>query len=162
MRQVFLALVGLVLAITAGALFMAVAGLVVPATRELAADISLGPILLSLMGMANGDSPDRVWSVVALTFWILAVAILVVPPVVTAVAGAFGGWRSSTFYGAATGLVAAAIAFLGHPAGERPDGAETKVLLLVFLTGAVSGLVYWAVAGRSAGRTPTDAPSRTA
>jgi hypothetical protein len=157
MRRLFILLVGLVLAITAGTLFMAVAGLVVPATRELAADISLGPLLLSLMGMAHGDSPDRVWSMVALTFWVLAVAILVVPTLVTAVVGEFGRWRSFAYYGAVTGALATAIAFLGHPAGERPDGAEIKVMLLVFLTGAVSGLVYWAVAGRSAGLRPDDA-----
>jgi hypothetical protein len=157
MRRLFVCILAFVVAIAAGMLFLAIAGLVVPETRELATDMSLGPFLLSVVGMAHGDSPDRVWSIVALTFWILALAVLVVPPAVTAIVGEFGGFRSVSYYGAATGLLAAAIAFLGHPAGERPDTSEGKVMLLIFLTGAVTGIIYWALAGRGAGRAVTQA-----
>lgn len=151
MRRLFLSLVAFLVAITAGTLFLAVAGLAVPETRDLAVDLSLGPLVVSVMGMVHGDSPDRVWSVVALTFWILAVAILVLPLAVTAVVGGFARLGSFAFYGGATGLLATAVAFLGHPAGERPGASETNVMLLVFLTGAVTGLVYWALAGRGSG-----------
>jgi hypothetical protein len=151
MRRLFISLIALVLAIAAGALFLAVAGLAVPDTRELAADISIGRLLLSLAGIANGAPPDQVWSVVAIAFWALAASLLVLPPLVTAIVGEIGGTRSFVFYGGLSGLLAAAIAWLGHPAATPPDPADSKVLLLVFLTGAVAGLVYWALAGRTAG-----------
>lgn len=145
-------MIALPLAIAAGALFLAVAGLAVPATRELAADVSIGRLLLTVAGIADGAPPDQVWSVVALAFWALAASILVLPPLVTAVVGAMAGSRSFAFYGGLAGVLAAGIAWLGHPATTAPDTADSKVLLLVFLTGAVSGLVYWAIAGRAAGR----------
>jgi drug/metabolite transporter superfamily protein YnfA len=151
LRRFFAVIAALVLAVAAGALFLAFGGLAVPATREFAADIGFSQILLTLLGMANGDAPDRVWGVVATTFWLLASAILVIPPVVAAMVGEAAGLRSFAWYGGASGLLAAGIAWLGHPAGVRPDAAETKLLLLLFVTGAVAGLVYWAIAGRTAG-----------
>jgi hypothetical protein len=151
MRRLFIVVVALVLAIAAGAIFLGVAGLAVPATRELAADISLGQVLLTMVGIANGAPPDQVWGVVALTFWVLALFVLVLPPVLAGLVGEIAGARSFVFYGGLSGALAAGIAWLGHPAATPPDAADTKVLLLVFLTGAVAGLVYWALAGRSAG-----------
>ncbi|MFO1150772.1 MAG: hypothetical protein U1E62_20545 [Alsobacter sp.] len=151
MRRLFVVVVALVLAIAAGAIFLAVAGLAVPETRELAADISLGQVLLTMAGIAHGAPPDQVWSVVALTFWILALFVLVLPPVLAGLVGEVAGARSFVFYGGLSGALAAGIAWLGHPAATPPDAADTKVLLLVFLTGAVAGLVYWALAGRTAG-----------
>lgn len=145
-------MIALPLAIAAGALFLAVAGLAVPATRELAADVSLGRLLLTIAGIADGAPPDQVWSVVAQAFWALAASILVLPPLATAVVGAMAGSRSFAFYGGLAGVLAASIAWLGHPATTPPDTADSKVLLLVFLTGAVSGLVYWVIAGRAADR----------
>ena len=149
MRRLFVIVIALVLAIAAGALFLAVGGLVVPAAREFAADLGVGPLLYTVLGIAHGDAPDRVWAVVATTFWILATAILVLPPLLTAVIGQAAGLRSFVWYGGVSGLLAAGIAWMGHPAGVRPDETETKLFLLLFLTGAVAGLVYWALAGRT-------------
>ena len=149
MRRFFSVIAALILAIAAGALFLAVGGLAVPAAREFAADLGIGPIVLTILGMAHGDSPDRVWEVVATTFWILATAILVLPPVLAAVIGQAAGLRSFVWYGGVSGALAAGIAWMGHPTGVRPDEAETKLFLLLFLAGAVAGLVYWAFAGRT-------------
>ena len=119
--------------------------------RELAADVSLGGILALFSALAGSDTPDRLWSAVALAFWTLAAALIVLPPLVAAIVGEVAGLRSFVWYGGAAGVLTAAIAWLGHAASHSPDPTETKLLLLLFLTGAVAGLVYWAIAGRGAG-----------
>lgn len=151
MRRMFVVVVGLAVAMAAGLVFLAVGGLIVPATRELAADVSLGGILALFSALAGSDAPDRVWSAVALAFWTLAAALIVLPPLVAAIVGEVAGMRSFVWYGGSAGVLTAAIAWLGHTASHGPDPTETKLLLLLFLTGAVAGLVYWAIAGRGAG-----------
>ncbi|MCP8939788.1 hypothetical protein NK718_14765 [Alsobacter sp. SYSU M60028] len=151
MRRLFVILVGLAASIAAGVVFLVVAGLFVPATRELAADFSLGGMLALFAALVSSDAPDRVWSAVALAFWTVATALVVLPPVLAAIIGEVAGLRSFVWYSGAAGLLTAAIAWLGHAASHGPDSAETKLLLLLFLTGAVAGWVYWAIAGKMAG-----------
>ncbi len=150
MRRLVLVVVGLAFAVTAGFLFLLIGGLAVPETRELAADLTLFSLFTAAAGVAQSGAPDQAMSAVAVGLWFLTTAVLVAPPFVAAVIGELAGWRSFVWYGASAGVLAAARAFLGHPLGARLDPAETRVMLLLFLTGAVSGLVYWAIAGRSA------------
>ncbi|MHB2165506.1 hypothetical protein [Alsobacter sp. R-9] len=154
MRRILVVIVGLILAWSAGTLFLSIGGLMVPATRELAADLTLGSILTALASMAASDSPDRVWMAVAVAFWTLTAALLLLPPFIAAVVGEVAGARSFVWYAGLSGLLTAATAWIGHTRGVGPDPTETKLLALLFLTGAVSGLVYWMVAGRGAGRDP--------
>ncbi len=151
MRRAFLVLVGLVLAWSAGTLFLAIGGLMVPATRELAADLTLGSFLAAIAALASADSPDRVWIAVAVAFWTLTAALLILPPLVSAVVGELAGARSFVWYAGVSGALTAGIAWIGHAGGHGPNPTETKLLTLLFLTGAVAGLVYWMVAGRSGG-----------
>jgi hypothetical protein len=156
MRRFVLVLVGLAFAIAAGFLFLLVGGLAVPETRELAADLTLFSLFLTAVDVAQSGAPDQAMAAVAVGLWLLTTAILVAPPLVAAVIGELAGWRSFVWYGASAGVLAAALAFLGHPLGARINPAETRVMLLLFLTGALSGLVYWAIAGRTA---PSAAPA---
>jgi hypothetical protein len=156
MRRFVLVLVGLAFAIAAGFLFLLVGGLAVPETRELAADLTLFSLFLTAVDVAQSGAPDQAMGAVAVGLWLLTTAILVAPPLVAAVIGELAGWRSFVWYGASAGVLAAALAFLGHPLGARINPAETRVMLLLFLTGALSGLVYWAIAGRTA---PSAAPA---
>lgn len=152
MRRALLVIAGLVLAWAAGTVFLAIGGLAVPATRELAADLTIGSVLAALAALASTDSPDRVWLAVAVAFWTLTAALLILPPLVSALVGELAGARSFVWYAGASGALTAAIAWIGHAGGHGPNLAETKLLMLLFLTGAVAGLVYWMVAGRSGGR----------
>ena len=72
--------------------------------------------------------------------------------------GEVAGLRSYVWYSGGAGVLAAAIAWFGHPGGVAPDATDGKVLAALFLTGAVAGLVYWTIAGRNAGMATT-APS---
>jgi hypothetical protein len=86
-------------------------------------------------------------------FMALASAVILLPPVIVAAVGEVGRTGSYVWYGGGAGVLTAAIAWLGHPRGTAGPDDGTAVLLLLFLTGVVSGLVYWAVAGRGAART---------
>ncbi len=156
MRRVFVVVVGLALAMAAGLVFLAIGGLIVPATRELAADVSLGGIFALLSALAGSDAPDRLWSAVALAFWTLAAALIVVPPLVAAIVGEVAGLRSFVWYGGSAGVLTAAIAWLGHAASHGPDPPTTKLLLLLFLP---AQLPDWSI-GRLPGAARGKSPSR--
>ena len=67
------------------------------------------------------------------------------------------------WYGAGCGLLTAALPWLtrgavrsrdtGRNSGLNPDllAAEARLTLILFVVGAGAGLVYWLIAGRSAG-----------
>jgi hypothetical protein len=91
--------------------------------------------------------------------WVLSTTLLILPPAFFALIGEIAGLRSFVWYGLGTGALTAALPWLGR-SGERwsngPDlGAEARITTLLFLTGAVAGLTYWLVAGRSAGHRET-------
>ncbi len=78
--------------------------------------------------------------------------LLVLPPAFTALIGEVAGWRSFTWYGRAAGALAAAQPFLARPRGAQALlPAEGRIATILFLAGAVAGLVYWLVAGCGAG-----------
>ncbi|WP_313901156.1 hypothetical protein [Methylobacterium sp. J-092] len=98
--------------------------------------------------------------------WVLAglakasFVLLAVPPALVALVGETLRWRGLLWYGAGCGLITAALPWLARGA-VRPGGtaltAEARVTAILFLAGAGAGLVYWLIAGRSAGRPPTRA-----
>ncbi|GGH30053.1 hypothetical protein GCM10007036_40400 [Alsobacter metallidurans] len=151
MRRLVLGLFGLVLAIPAGALFLVIGGLAVPETRELAADLTLTSVFALFAALLNAEGPDTVWAVAAGAFWALTTALLVLPPVLTALIGAAAGLSSYVWYAGGAGLLTIAIAWFGRASGATLDSADVKLLSLLFLTGAAAGFVYWAVAGREMG-----------
>ena len=152
MRRFFIVIIGLVLSVAAGMLFLAIGGLMFPATREIAADLTITGVLSTLGALAAADSPDRVWGVFVVAFWTLTAALLVLPPVLTGLIGEAAGVCSYVWYAGGAGFLTAALAWWGHASGLGPDPSEMRVLTLLFLTGAVAGFVYWLVAGKDAGR----------
>jgi hypothetical protein len=60
------------------------------------------------------------------------------------------------WYAGGAGAVTALLPWLGRARvgrfAEAALQAEGRITALLFLTGATTGLVYWAIAGRSAGR----------
>lgn len=83
-----------------------------------------------------------------------AFMVLVVPPVLVALIGETLRLRGFVWYGGACGLITAALPWLARGA-VRPGGplaAEARITAILFVAGACAGLVYWLVAGRSAGR----------
>jgi Na+/citrate or Na+/malate symporter len=100
--------------------------------------------LMALGGMA-----------VSLPFLVAVIGYYALVPTALLVAAAeWFGWRGFLFYvlaGAVIGLVASFASRTGDAAAQQPP-ASAETLLAIVAAGMIAGLVYWLVAGRSAGR----------
>jgi hypothetical protein len=133
------------------------AALVDPATRQaslalagLAVSAALGP------GIADGEDGSGLSGVVRL-IWTAAMAVCVLPTVAVALLGETARVRALAWYAGATGFAAAAApwlirAALGLPRAQSYNSTELRFALIFFLSGVISGSLYWLLAGRDAGQ----------
>jgi hypothetical protein len=147
-------LVGLVLAIPAGAIALALGVLNEPAARETIARLGLAAFEAIFTIAAAGGDPDRVIESLLVGFWTLSTVLVVAPVTLVSAVGEIAGARPFLLYGGATALLTAAIPWLarGGTGDAAALSAEGRLTAVLFVTGAAAGLVYWAVSGRSAGR----------
>jgi hypothetical protein len=147
-------LFGLLLAIPAGLLTLAIGIAFEPAAQELLARLGLAGFSAVYSETWRGGAPDMVAADLVVGAWALSTTILVVPPALVALIGQSLGTRTFVWYGPACGALTAALPWLGRGREHVADipAAEGRLTALLFLTGAVAGLTYWLVAGRSAGR----------
>lgn len=145
----------LLLAVPAGGAALTVALLFDPGANAWLTNGALAGLDTALGDIAAGLPPEGILLLVAGLARALFV-LLFVPPVLTAVAGEVTGARGLLWYGAGCGLLTAALPWLmrGSPRPGAPGlaAAEARLTLILFVVGGCAGLVYWLVAGRSAGR----------
>lgn len=146
--------VGLLFAIPAAAVTLAIGAFFEPAAHQIMALFGAG--VLDLLFGAPLDEMQAQQAVIGLLtgFWTLSLLLLVGPVTFVAIAGEATGARSFVFYAGLAGAITAAAPWLlrgGVPAGPAL-AAEGRITALLFVTGAVAGLVYWFCAGRGAGR----------
>jgi hypothetical protein len=154
--RVFLFLFGLLLAIPAGLGALAFGIAVEPAAQELIAALGVAGFEDFLLDLWDDGMPDTVPGAAFIRLWALSATLLVLPPALVALIGEIAGTRSFVWYGFGCGALTAALPWLGR-GGERFSnggalGAEGRITALLFIAGAVAGLTYWLVAGRTAGR----------
>jgi hypothetical protein len=153
--RVLLAVFALILAIPAGALALTVGVLLDPTFRETLGELGLVGLFAGLSDLAQGLPPDV--AVMAVLLFAQALSLLLIlPPTLAALFGETLGLRSPFWYGGATGGLTALLPWLargGPPpaAGSAAAGAEARLAVILLITGVVSGLVYWLIAGRSVG-----------
>lgn len=82
----------------------------------------------------------------------LAFAVLVLPPLFVALAAEVVGARGLLWHAGGTGLLTGAVPWLLRTGGRVPTPDETHITLVLVLVGAVTGFVYWLIAGQWAGR----------
>ncbi|WP_052341846.1 hypothetical protein [Salinarimonas rosea] len=152
-------LVGLLLAIPAGAVALAIGVLNDPAARETIARIGLAAFAAVFRIAAAGGDPAPVVETLFVGFWMLATVLVVAPVTLASAVGEIAGARSLVLYSGLAAALTAAVPWIARGgAGEAAAmPAEGRLTAILFVTGAVAGLVYWAVSGRSAGR-PTRGP----
>ncbi|HEV2544760.1 MAG TPA: hypothetical protein VGU70_18560 [Methylobacterium sp.] len=153
--RLLLSVIALILAIPAGALTLSAGVLLDPTFRQTLGELGLVGLFAGLSDLAQGLPPDMAVMAVILLAQALGL-LLILPPTLTALVGETLGLRSPFWYGGATGLLTALLPWLargGPPlaAGSAAAGAETRLAAILLVTGAASGLVYWLIAGRSAG-----------
>lgn len=144
----------LVLAIPCGVLVLTAGALIDPVSRDLVGHLGIVAAITALVDLASGVAPDI--ALLALLAFTKALAtLLVLPPTLGAVIGEMLHLRAPAWYAGASGLLTASLPWLvrrGTGPSSRQDAlaAEGRVMAVLFLAGAASGLVYWLVAGRSA------------
>jgi hypothetical protein len=84
----------------------------------------------------------------------LAMTILVAPPVFIALLSEALGLRRFLWHVGAVGLLTAAVPWLLSGMDRPAMPEEVHIATLLGLSGAVTGLVYWLLAGNSAGGRP--------
>ncbi|UMY17332.1 hypothetical protein MMB17_22360 [Methylobacterium organophilum] len=152
----------LLLAIPCGAAVLATGVLLDPATSEALSRLGLVGFFGGLSDLAEGIPPEVAFMAL-LAFAQALFVLLVLPPTLTAILGEAFGLRALAWYGGASGLFTALLPWLARggirpPSGPAALAAEGRIAAILLLAGAASGLVYWLVAGRGAGRRATPAP----
>ncbi|KAA2232156.1 hypothetical protein F0L46_25065 [Salinarimonas soli] len=151
---------GIAFAVPAGAVVLVLGALAEPAARELLLSGGLAFLDALFTEASQGGAPELLAGSVAYGVWALTMTIVVAPPAFTALIGEVVGTRSFIWYGGACGLTTALLPWLMRSRGTLAGlaGAEGRLTALLFLSGAVAGLVYWLIAGRSAGPAPPPSP----
>ena len=162
--RAFLFLFGLLLAIPAGLVALTIGIAFEPAARELIAALGIASIEELFSGLLDEEPFEGVSGALFVRIWLVSATLLILPPALVALIGEIGGIRSFVWYGLGCGALTAALPWLARGGGRMAErgalGAEGRITALLFVAGAVAGLTYWLVAGRSAGaRRPINAPA---
>ncbi|WP_336487972.1 hypothetical protein [Methylobacterium nigriterrae] len=157
--RLLLSALALVLAVPAGGVALALALALDPAAQAWLAGGALAGLDAALSDLAAGMASETMLILIAGLAQALSL-LLVAPPVLVALVGEVLGLRAVSWYAGTCGLLTAALPWLARGAA-RPGGAdrlaaEGHLTAILFLTGAAAGLVYWLVAGRSAGPDPDE------
>ncbi|HEX2509225.1 MAG TPA: hypothetical protein VHK66_01780 [Microvirga sp.] len=141
----------LLAALAAGSLFFLIVAVADPVMAELAGKTLFVGFWSLMDAIVGAENPDAVVLDALTGVGRLTLMVFVLPPVFVALVGNMIGLRGLVWYTGATGLLAAAMPWLlrGSPRVTTPD--ELRVSLLLGLTGAVAGFVYWLIACRGAG-----------
>jgi hypothetical protein len=157
--RTILIIVALAVAVAAGLVFLPIAALVDPVTRAAAAAFSACGIFALLVASFSWIGPERAGGAFLFALWTIAVTICVAPVLVVALVGEVAGIASGLWYVGATGLLAAGLPWIvraRHLGQAGADAAaaevEGRLALVFFLTGALSGFIYWLIAGRGTAR----------
>lgn len=145
----------LMLAIPFGSFVLGGGILADPSLRDLVGSFVRASISSGLWDIVTTLSPDGAIEAV-LAFAKSVLIVLTVPPVLVAVIGEVLGLRASAWYGGASGLITASLPWIARGGPKFPIDplaatGEGRLATMLFLSGAASGLVYWAIAGWSAG-----------
>jgi hypothetical protein len=154
----------LVFAVGASSLFVVTASVVDPVMARLAGDTLFVGFWSLMDALFAVDDPAVVVAGAMTGLGKVVFTFLILPPVFVAVVGEVAGLRRLAWYAGATGLLTAAIPWLLRGTARVASPAELHVGLVLGLTGAVAGFVYWLMAGRSAGlrRMPASPPVASA
>ncbi len=149
---------GFVVAASAGALFLPFAALFDPVVREVGLDAAASGFFSALdEAMRDGD-PSTSVAALGLVFWSILIAVCALPLAVSALIGEIAGARGWIWYVGASGFLAAASPWIaratrGLTRAHHASPLELRIAALFFLTGALTGWIYWLIAGRGVGTT---------
>ncbi|WP_262030345.1 hypothetical protein [Microvirga sp. Mcv34] len=142
----------LLIAIGASGTFLLIASIVDPVMNMLTGDTVFVGFWSLLDAVFSADDPGPVVTDAFLAVGRIVFTLLVFPPLMIAIVSEVLGMRSLLWYTLATGILTAAVPWILRGAARVGSPAELHVSLVLGLTGAVAGLVYWAIVGRNSDR----------
>ncbi|MCJ2126052.1 hypothetical protein [Methylobacterium sp. J-077] len=153
--RLFLGAFALLLAVPAGGSILMLALLVDPTANAWLTNGALAGVDMALSDLSAGLPPEGLTLLIAGLAQALFV-LLFVPPALVGFTGEMFSRRGLLWYGVGSGLLTAALPWLARGVARPEAGpglrtAEARLTLILFVVGASAGLVYWLVAGRSAG-----------
>ncbi|GHE55887.1 hypothetical protein GCM10019059_14190 [Camelimonas fluminis] len=155
--RAFLILFALCCAFSVGALTLGFAALAEPAFGRMISLAARSLINYAFSSALAYDDPRAAFELL-MRMWTVLAIVLAGPPTLIGLIGEIARVRSFIWYSGATGLLTAALpwaARTGYSADPLSGNwGEGRVTLALFLCGAMAGLAYWLVAGRSAGGGP--------
>lgn len=156
-RLLLLIPLALLIAWAIGGLFLMVATVASPALAHMVfgAMAALGDMASALA--FEGRDPTALVAAAGWQAIKLVVAVLFAPALLVAITSEMFRWSGLVSQMALGGLAAALLPAAVLGLTRLPTGSETQVLAAFFLTGAVTALVYWLIAGR--GAAPVSAPT---
>jgi hypothetical protein len=141
----------LLLAMGAGMFALMIASVVSPELAQLVGGGMQALFAAVFDELADGHDPSlRAGTALALAGR-LGLAIIVIPVCLVAVSSELFRLRSAIAQITATGALTAFLPLAMLRLGRAPTATEGRVIAALFLIGAVSGLMYWLIAGRKAG-----------
>lgn len=161
LRRLVVMSFGYVIAAGVGAIFLVISAFFDPATRE-AGLASVVAGLFAIMGEAlNDGDPEQAFAALSFVIWAIVIATCAAPLAIAALVGEAAGAHSLVWYSGVSGLLAGASPWIARAAkglerAHQVNEAESRLALLFFLTGALTGAIYWLIAGPRAARNPDE------
>ncbi|HEV2565555.1 MAG TPA: hypothetical protein VGU19_10765 [Microvirga sp.] len=141
----------LLIAIGASGTFFLIAAIIDPVMAMLTGDTLFVGFWSFVDAMFAAEDPGPIVEDAFLAVGRIVFTLLVLPPLMIAVVSEVLGMRSLLWHTLATGVLTAAVPFILRGSARVASPDELHVSLVLGLTGAIAGLVYWAIIG---GREP--------
>jgi threonine/homoserine efflux transporter RhtA len=145
----------LLIAIGASGTFFLIATIVDPVMAVLTGDTLFVGLWSLVDAVFAADDPGPIVEDAFLAVGRIVFTLLVFPPLMIAIISEVLGMRSLLWYALATGILTAAVPFILRGSARIASPAELHVSVVLGLTGAVAGLVYWAIIGGREPRRPS-------
>jgi hypothetical protein len=144
----------LLIAIGASGTFFLIAIIVDPVMAVLTGDTLFVGLWSLVDAVFAAEDPGPIVEDAFLAVGRIVFTLLVFPPLMIAIISEVLGMRSLLWYALATGILTAAVPFILRGSARIASPAELHVSVVLGLTGAVAGLVYWAIIGGREPRRP--------
>jgi len=149
----------LLIAVGASGTFFLIASFVDPTMAMLTGDTLFVGLWSLIDTVLSAEDPGPIVEDALLAAGRIMFTLLIFPPLLVAVISEVLGMRSLLWHTLATGVLTAAVPWILRGQARISSPEELHVSLVLGLTGAVAGFVYWAIiGGREPGRANPTAP----
>ncbi|MBM3561956.1 MAG: hypothetical protein FJX48_02105 [Alphaproteobacteria bacterium] len=153
-RRIIVMAFGFVLAVGVSAIFLLVAALLDPATREAGFEAAMSGVFAIIDDDLRGGGLKDPLTTFGVILWAIVIATCAAPLAIAALIGEIAGARTLLWYSGVSATLAGASPWIVRAAkglgrAREASPLELRIALLFFLTGALSGAIYWLIAAPS-------------